>query len=393
MTTEFSQEGTIKEQSAALALIFAIFYLNMLSRLGLAPLLPGIATEFSLTHAEAGAMFFFVSMGYGIGLFSSSIISARLSHHHLIALSSIIVGASLITLSFCDSLWSLRIWLMVLGFSGGLYLPSGVAVVTSLVRSKDWGKALAIHQLAPNLAYFCSPLLADLILDGFSWRIAVVVYGTASIVMGGIFFQFARFGSNYGEIPSFKLIRRLVVNPTFPIMILLFSLALAVNQGVFSIMPLYLTSERQMEYGLANQLLSLSRLIAFGMPLLAGWASDKYGLKKTLYIVVAVNSLATFLVALVPGLWIAPGLILQAVASVCFFPLGFAVLSHIMPKQSRNIAVAFIVPIGHLLGAGMVPTLIGLAGDIGSFSWGFGALGLITVMGLFLMRYLPSSLD
>jgi hypothetical protein len=52
--------------------LFLIFFLNMLSRLGLAPLLPAIAQELELSHAAAGSLFLFVSVGYGSGLFVST---------------------------------------------------------------------------------------------------------------------------------------------------------------------------------------------------------------------------------------------------------------------------------------------------------------------------------
>lgn len=380
--------GTIQSEAGAICFIFMIFFLNMLSRLGLAPFLPGIENELSLTHTDTGALFLFISLGYGIGLFCSTIISAYLSHHRQISFSAIAVGMSLLLLSLSYNIWALRLLFAVLGFSGGLCLPSSVAILTSLVRYQDWGKVLAIQQLAPNLAYICSPLFANIILNNFSWRFAVTAYGIASILMGGIFFLFNNLSVYYGKAPSFKLIRHLVLKPPFLIMIILFSVALGVNQGFFSIAPLYLTVERQLESGFTNQLLTISRIFAFGMPLLAGWASDKYGLKKILYITMSASSLATILVTAVPVGWLGPGLILQAVASVCFFPLGFAVLSHITSQQNRNIAVAFTIPFSHFIGVGIVPTLIGFSGDAGSFGWGIGALGAITAIGLLLLRYL-----
>jgi len=39
---------------------------------------------------------------------------------------------------------------MIGGISAGFYLPSGIAALTGLIRREDWGKAMAIHELAPN---------------------------------------------------------------------------------------------------------------------------------------------------------------------------------------------------------------------------------------------------
>jgi hypothetical protein len=64
------------------------------------------------------------------------------------------------------------------------------------------------------------------------------------------------------------------------------------------------------------------------------------------------------------------------------------VLSGITPREHRGIAVAFTVPFGHLFGAGLTPTLLGYAGDAGSFAGGIAALGVLTFAGLFLLRFI-----
>jgi NNP family nitrate/nitrite transporter-like MFS transporter len=302
-------------------------------------------------------------------------------------LSSFAVDASLLALSVAGHPWSLRVTLFGLGFAGGLYLPSGVATLTSLVDGRNWGKVLSVHQLAPNLADLCSPLLVEIFLGRYSWRFTLAVY-VAAAIGAGILFQALGSGDGIrGEAPGAAGFGRLFADPTIWVMILLFSLALGVNQGLFSIMHLYLTAERQLDATRANHLLSLSRIVAFAMPLLAGWLADKYGLKKALWASVAANAVATFSIATLPGKCLEVSLALQAVASVCFFPLGFTVLSRLTSAGNRGMAVALTVPFSHLFGAGRVPALIGYSGDMGRFNWGIGALGLATLFGLFLLNY------
>jgi NNP family nitrate/nitrite transporter-like MFS transporter len=378
---------TRRDVAGTIFFLFLIFFLNMLSRLGLAPFLPGIGQEFNLSHAASGSLFIFVSVGYGSGLIGSTFISARICHQHQIVLSAIAVGASLLVISFTSNLWPLRWTLYVLGFAGGLYLPSSVATLTSLVDRQHWGKVLSFHQLAPNLAYICSPLLAEIFLCQQSWRFTLALYGIAAILAGILFQLLGKTDRAYGERPGMASIGRLLANPAIWIMILLFSLAIGVNQGLFNILALYLTAERQLDSTQANHLMSVSRVIAFAMPLLTGWLADRYGLKKTLFVSVAASAVATFSIATLPGGWLGVSLVMQATASVCFFPLGFTVLSRITTVNNRNMAVALTVPFSYLFGAGMVPTLIGYSGDMGNFNWGIGILGVATLFGLLLLRY------
>jgi NNP family nitrate/nitrite transporter-like MFS transporter len=71
----------------------------------------------------------------------------------------------------------------------------------------------------------------------------------------------------------------------------------------------------------------------------------------------------------------------QPLLAVWFFPAGFAALAQITSPSARNLAVAFTVPFGFLIGAGGIPTFIGIMGDAGSFAWGFLMTGALIFAG------------
>ncbi len=63
--------GIPRAQTNPILFLTGIFFFNMLSRLGLAPLLPGIETDLAMNHSQAGGLFFLISSGYCISLFGS----------------------------------------------------------------------------------------------------------------------------------------------------------------------------------------------------------------------------------------------------------------------------------------------------------------------------------
>ena len=73
--------------------------------------------------------------------------------------------------------------------------------------------------------------------------------------------------------------------------------------------------------------------------------------------------------------------IIQPLLASCFFPAGFAALSLIVPSTVRNIGVSFIVPLGLVIGAGAMPTLIGTMGDSGIFAAGIVIAGVLIFCG------------
>ena len=143
-----------------LLLLTTIFFLNFMARIIQAPLMPAIEAELGISHGVAGSLFFTISIGYFISLIGSGFVSARLKHRGVIILSSLSVGLILMVIAASSSLWAIRGSLVVLGLAAGLYLPSGIATLTGFVGRPHWGKAIAIHELAPNLSFVAAPLFA-----------------------------------------------------------------------------------------------------------------------------------------------------------------------------------------------------------------------------------------
>jgi NNP family nitrate/nitrite transporter-like MFS transporter len=320
-------------------------------------------------------------------LLGSGFVSSRLNHRRTIILSSLAVGGAFLLVGFSHSLWGVRFGLLILGMAAGLYLPSGILTIIGLVRSKDLGKAIAIHELAPNLGFLIAPLLAEAFLGWFSWRGVLVFIGIASLFGGMVFAFWGKGGNSYGEAPNLRMMRNLLVDPSILILIVLFTLALGMSSGVYSMMPLYLVSERGMDRTWANTLLGLSRVATLGTVLLSGWMTDRLGLKKTLNAVFLTGGLLTCMLGVAPGSWVIVIVLIQAMLATCFFPVGFAALSRVGSPNVKNVVLSLTLPVASLLG-GAIPGGIGLIGDIGSFSLGFTLLGGLILGGLILIRYL-----
>ena len=220
-----SKNGTtpsFRSQLGPLLFLAVIFFMNFIGRIIIAPLMPNIEEELNISHGQAGSLFFLISLGYFPSLMGSGFVSSRLTHRKTIFLSSIIVGIALLGVSQCRSLWSIRVGLIILGLAAGIYIPSGIATLTSLVSSRHWGKALAIHELAPNLSFLAAPLVSETLLTWFSWRGILGVLGLVALLLGFAFERFGRGGQFYGEAPSLGSLKILTSDRGFWIMLVLF---------------------------------------------------------------------------------------------------------------------------------------------------------------------------
>ncbi|MGD9173926.1 MAG: MFS transporter [Desulfobacterales bacterium] len=375
--------NAFRKSIGPILILTSIFFLNFTSRISPAPLTPRIEWDLNLSHAETGTLFLFISIGYFVTLIGSGFISSRLNHKRTIVISNMALGIALMGTSFCSGPWTMRLGLFFVGMAAGLYLPSAIATLTSLVPSHHWGKAIAIHELAPNLSFIAAPLISEAVLTSFSWREVFLLMGVAALVMSPIFMRFSRGGGFKGEAPGFSALGQLFGNGSFWVMVLLFSLGVVGTLGLYTMLPLYLVSEHGIDRNLANTLIALSRVPSVIMAFVAGWATDRIGPRRTLMIVLFSAGLMTFFLGIAPSSAIRYLVFLQPLIAVSFFPAGFAAMSLIVTPKFRNIAVSFIVPLAFVAGGGLAPIFIGFIGDVRSFAMGIMICGGLIATGSF----------
>ena len=375
--------STFRSELILLILLVAVFYINMLSRVISAPLMPVIEKEFGVGHSDAGFVFLMLALGYSIGLIASGLVSSRLTHRHTILVSSCAVGVLLLLIVFSRSLWMIRLELSLVGFFSGFYLPSGVTTITSAIASVHWGKAIAVHEMAPNLAFITAPLIAEALLVLFPWRVILAAVGAFSIISGLVFIRWTSSGNFKGHAPTIENFRLVAGNYDFWIIAFLFCAAIAASMGIYNMMPLYLAAERGIDRSTANALLGLSRISVIPVVFLSGWIVDRFGVRLTMAAVILFNGLAVVLLGALPGKWVILMVFLQPVLTGGFFPAGFAAISMIVPDKARSLSVSLSIFIAFFVGAGLVPLFLGIFGDAGMFGFSFVLVGLSMLVCLF----------
>jgi NNP family nitrate/nitrite transporter-like MFS transporter len=371
----------LRPQLGPLSFLTGIFFINFASRIILSPLLPTIEKELAITHSQAGFLFFLSSAGYLVGLLSSGVLASRSSHRLAIVASAAGVGVAMLTIAVAVDLWLMRLGLFAVGLAAGWYMPSAIATITSLVDRQHWGKAIAVHEVAPNAAFFLSPFIAELFLRWASWRSALGLLGALSILASASFLRFGRGGAFPGESPVSSAFSALLRAPAFWVMVVLFGLGVSSTVGVYAMLPLYLVIERQVEPTWANTVVAFSRSHGPLLGLIGGWVSDKLGAKQTIVVSLAFTGAVTLALGVLDPPWLSVAVLLQPLLAVWFFPAAFAAISMITPPVARNLAVAFSVPFGFMIGGGAIPTLIGFMGDAGSFAVGFALTGALIAAG------------
>jgi NNP family nitrate/nitrite transporter-like MFS transporter len=369
-------------------LLTFIFFIHFVCRQMAGPLLPAMEAELGISHAHSGLFIFFMGVGFFLSQIASPYLAGALGYRRCILAS--LTGTSVVTaiLGFLESAPGLCAGFLALGITGGLYVPSGIALITVLVRPQDWGKAMGIHELAPNLALIGVPFMATAAMAAGSWRIG---YLTLALVLALLAIVYAVVGVDAisrPSPPSFARIRAIAANPSFWRVGMLLSLAVGVETGVYAMLPLYLVTERGFDLNAANHLLGISRIPGLAVVMLAGWITDRLGARKTISLALGLTGGSVAVLGVGPQWLLTPGIFLQAAAAACLFPPILSIASGISTTENRALTIALSLAVAPVIGGGLLPAGIALAGDVGSFGLGLLGAGILTALG---MALVPSS--
>ena len=258
----------------------------------------------------------------------------------------------------------------------------------NLVKPGNLGKAVAIHELAPTIGFIICPMTAEFFMQKYSWRAVPVLFGILSAAGGLAFMIWGRKVESVGEAPSPRLLRSLIGKKPFWIIMALFGLGVTAEMGVYSMLPLFLMTEKGLTRTWTNTLLALSRLPGPVMSFTAGWITDRLGPARALTIILLTAGLSTILLGIGSGPLMLVMIFLQPSFAICFFPAGFTALSRIGRPSEKNVVVSFAVPLSVLLGSGALPAGLGWMGEHHSFALGLVLAGSLILAGAFLTRFL-----
>jgi len=368
-------------------LLTTIFFLNFVARQLAGPSLPAIEAKLGLTHTQSGFFILLLGAGFCISQLGAAFLTARWGYKRCILLSLWGTAAGTVAVATSQQAWSLSLGFLGLGMAGGLYVPSGIALITILVQPKDWGKAMGIHELAPNMALISVPFLATgAILIG-SWRLGYLFTALILTILGIVYFKIGIDASQRPSPPNIHRIREIVKDSSFWQLCVLLSMAVGVETGIYAMTPLFLVTEKGYSLGDANQLLGLSRIPGLLLVLISGWLTDRLSPATAVAVALGITGAAIICLGAGPDSLVIPAIFVQAAASACLFPPILSMASAISTSDNRALTLSLSIAVAPIIGSGLLPAALGLTADLASFSAGFVGCGLLIFAGIFLVRH------
>ncbi len=367
-----------------------VFYCTFVARIIFAPLLPVVVKDLGLSYTLSGAIFMWVSLGLLISSVLSGILSYMLPLRVLVLGASFGVGTTLFAGFLIKGITHVYAISFSVGLFAGLYLSAGIAIITSIIDKPYWGKALSIHELAPNLSFVSAPFIAELLLRFVNWRSILFLIGLCGILSGFLFWWKGEGGEKRALGRAGASFVSILRRREFWLMAVLFGLGVGAAMGVFSMLPLFLVEQKGLGNREANYWVGFSRMFAVGAAFLSGYLTDRVGYKRVIFSVMCLAGISSVFLGILPRESLFIFVVLQPFFAQAFFPAGFSALSNMSDQQERAMMVGLTIPVGVLIGAGGFPWFIGFVGDRLSLKIGLIFVGILIASGALISTRLAS---
>jgi NNP family nitrate/nitrite transporter-like MFS transporter len=370
-----------------LLIFWGLWFLNFCVRMSFSPLLPIIEGELAITHAVAGSLFSFMAVGGTISVFMSGWVAKHIGYKRSILFGFIALALVSLCLKYAHTYYFFAGCAFLIGLSAGIYLPCVVPLITAIVSRVNWGKAIAFHETAASFSFLAVPILVALTIRFFHWQSLFVMFSGACALCIVLFWVFAPDPRPQEEKRSryAAVLRR----PDFWVIAVLWIMAGTATAGVYTIIPLFLVTEKGMQVEAANTIFGVSRIGGVFATILVGFLVDRFAIKKLLFIILFITGLSTVGMALAQVLWLLVGmLVIQATVSMVFFPAAVTAISSITPPEERTTFIGVTLGISSLFCFGVFPVGLGAVADRWNFQIGILAAGVLITLSCALIRRL-----
>lgn len=390
-----------KNRSYLFILLFvaAHFFHHLLTSI-IAPLLPMIRDDFSLTYTQAGLVPSAFTLVYGLAQLPSGWVADKVGSRYLlfIGVSGVAVAGMLVGLS-----WSFPVLLAALalmGIAGGGYHPSAAPLVSQAVEPSKRGKALGMHLVGGSGSHFVSPLAAVFIAGFIGWQGAFLAISIPVFIFGFVLFILLRIRQigvsgvgrkqNKEETAEPSQYRPLVEIVVF---LIITSFINAVNGAIIAFIPLYGVDG----IGVSRQASAIFLSVYFaagmlGAPVIGGLA-DRLNLRK-LFFILSLAAGPMIMLMGVSGSWILLIGIMMVLGMLMFARMVVSETFFVtfVPLKIKS-TILGIYYFGGMEGSGILAPILGKSIDTWGFSLSFIGIGImVLIISVGLFSYLGISL-
>ncbi len=270
--------------------------------LTLAPLLPLIRSDLSLTNAETASFAFISFLMYGAMALPIGFISDRIGSLKVIKIGLILFIVSIAGIFLSKGPFTLGLSVLLLGMGAGTYHPAGLSLV-SRIYPKDMGKAMGFNGLLGNLGEASSPIIAAAVGVYIGWRYPYLFWSVPIFILllVSLTIKDSKIKDHINEEEShdfsYKEETKKLISKEFLLYILILLFRGLFYTGTVLLLTTFAKDVLSLKVIIGGLITTI--LIVSGMPgqIIGGKISDKFGYKKPLFFLTFICSISIAFIA------------------------------------------------------------------------------------------------
>lgn len=368
-------------RETVLALTTLAFFVTMVGRLVISPLVPDIAATFDVSYSLIGLALTGMWLAYGLAQFPSGILAERFGERYIILVAVGGTAAMALVLAVSPVLALFIVCTVLIGGVAGLHYSVAIALLARTYD--DVGTAIGIHNGGGTFAGLVTPVIVAWIAVTFGWRPAILFVAVVGVP---IFFLFAWFvrptppsrpGLQVRDRVSSGFVGEFLTRPAIAVTLVLAIVTEFAWQGMFSFLPTFLIAHRGLSTTAAGALFSLYFLTQGVGQIVVGTITDRIGTDRAMAVCMAIGAIGILTVITVPGNWIVVVSVVCIGIGMSFSPAIMARFLQQMTAEERSAGFGLVRTV-YMMAASLGSVVTGTLADVAGWDVAFGLiLGLL----------------
>lgn len=371
------------------------WFLSIGVRLVYPVMLPYLQTAYGLNLTTAGFLLSVLWISYAIGQLPGGLLADRLGEGTILLISLLTSIGTLILIVLARSVPILFVATALFGLGTALY---GVARYTALseIYPENAGAAIGITQAAGEVGNSVLPLLAGLVATAFAWQygfgFAIPLFGLVALGLWAVVPSQVSEATSAVDTISLETARYIfseLRRPEIIVVTIIEVLAFSVWQSFTGFYPTYLIEIKGFSPSVSSGLFSLFFVVGIIVQPLAGGAYDRFGIWRSLPVVMSVITIALVILPLLEGFW---PLVVGTVLLGSILGYGTIILPYmtdVLPVDMKGTGLGALRTI-YMTGGAASPLFFGALADRGFFDEAFIVLATLAATTVLISIWFPS---
>lgn len=369
------------------------WFLSLGVRLVFPALLPYLREAFSLGLTTAGLLITVLWVAYALGQFPGGIIGDRLGEGNALVVSTLVSGTMIAVVAVSNTAFVLFLATALFGFSTALFGPARFTILSGIYDDHD-GTAIGLTLAVGEAGNAILPVVAGLLAATVSWRLGFGVTVPLFFLMALVLYRVVPGKMTEGSavdslsMETLRYVARGIAERSILIVTGVHVFLFFVYQGFTGFYPTYLVEVKDLSPGLAAGLFGLFFASGVVVQPIAGAGGDRFGTRPTLYVVIAVTTLALAALPFVDGF---SGIVLVTIVASALLgvtPLTQTFLVNALPEDMKGSGLG-LLRTGHIALGATGPLVVGAVADFGFFNGAFLGLAVVAGAGIVLTALVP----